>query len=75
MNTKTKRRLKAVLAVLGIYGVMAGLALVVTNIPDSWLPNIVFTIVGIGVTAFFYYMALDIITTKEEQEERKNRYK
>ena len=68
MNTKTKRRLKAVLAVLMIYGTMVGLALVVTSIPDSWLPTIVFTLVGIGVTAFFYYMALDIITTKEEQK-------
>lgn len=75
MNTKTKRRLKAILTVIGIYGVMAGLAFVVTNIPESWLPNIVYTLCGIGVTAFFYYMALDIITTKEEQEERKNRYK
>jgi hypothetical protein len=75
MNTKTKRRLKAILTVLGIYGTMAGLAFVVTSIPDSWLPYIVSTLVGIGVTAFFYYMALDIITAKEQQEEWENKHK
>lgn len=75
MNTKSKRRLKAVLAVLMIYGTMAGLAFVVTSIPDSWLPTILCTLVGIGVTAFFYYMALDIITAKEQREEWENKHK
>ena len=75
MNTKTKRRLRAVLAVLMIYGIMIGLALLINSVPDEWWPNILLTLIVVGATCFIYYAALDIITTKEEEEERRNRYK
>jgi len=74
MNTKTKRRLRAVLAVLMIYGIMIGLALLINSIPDEWWPNILLTVGMIGVTAFLYYAAFDIITTKEEEKENWKKY-
>lgn len=75
MNTTTKRRLRAVLAVLMVYGIMISLALLINSVPDSWWPNILLTLLVIGVTCFIYYAALDIITTKEEEKERISKYK
>jgi hypothetical protein len=75
MNTKTKRRLKAVLAVLTVYGVMTSLALLINSIPDGWWPNILLALIVIGATCFMYYAALDIITTKEEEKDNWKKYK